>query len=317
MTSLLEGRFRIGDAVIGDEDCQTSRVYLGEDLQTGKPVAIKILIQVASKGAEFRSRFQRDADIMRSFDHPNVVKTLASGVTPDGQPYFAMEFLQGQTLAARIAERGPIDPADMAKYLAQVASALDAAHARGIVHRDINPNAVMILEQPTEDATVKLLDFGLAKDLSKTNASQVELTSKQTSLGNAAYLSPEQARGGEVDRRSDVYALGVTLYEALTGRLPFEGETDFQILLAKINGNVPPFPEDWSNHANASAIEAVVLKALEKAPTDRPSTAGALSELYQEALESSPNRKFSMGWPVAVAGTLLVTALIVVAKWLL
>jgi serine/threonine-protein kinase len=316
MTSLLEGRFRIGDAVIGDEDCQTSRVYLGEDLQTGKPVAIKILIQVASKGAEFRSRFQRDADIMRSFDHPNVVKTLASGVTPDGQPYFAMEFLQGQTLAARIAERGPIDPADMAKYLAQVASALDAAHARGIVHRDINPNAVMILEQPTEDATVKLLDFGLAKDLSKTATSELEMTGKQTILGKAAYLSPEQARGGEVDRRSDVYALGVTLYEALTGRLPFEGETDFQILLAQINGNVPPFPKHWSNHPGASAVEMVVLKALAKAPADRPATSGILANLFQQALVTNQKPKLSLSWPVIAAGVVVVTSVLILARWL-
>jgi serine/threonine-protein kinase len=267
--------------------------------------------------AEFRTRFQRDADIMCSFDHPNVVKTIASGITPQGQPYFAMELLQGQTLAAKIAEQGPVPPADMAVYLKQAADALDAAHARGIVHRDINPKAIMILAEPTENASVKLLDFGLAKDLSKSSAAELEMTGKQTILGKAAYLSPEQARGREIDRRSDVYALGVTLYEALTGRVPFEGETDFQILLAQINGTVPPFPRKWSDHPGAATIEAVVLKALSKNPADRPATAGILANLFTLALQSSPRRKIAVGWPLLAAGVALISSVVILSRWLM
>jgi serine/threonine-protein kinase len=204
----------------------------------------------------------------------------------------------------------------MAEYLHQVASAIDAAHAKGIVHRDINPDAIMIQDAPDGSTTAKLLDFGLAKESTRANSSNPELTSKQTVLGKAAYLSPEQARGGEIDARSDVYALGVTLYQALTGHLPFEGETDFQILLAKINGSVLPFPEGWSDHENAQEIEAVVLRALSKEPADRPATAGTLARLFQEALHSQGVRKFRFSWPMIAIGIVVATASVLLAKWL-
>jgi serine/threonine-protein kinase len=252
---------------------------------------------------------------MRTFEHPNVVKTIASGITSEGQPYLVMEFLGGQTLAEKIHQEGSIPPEQVALYLSQIANALDAAHARGIVHRDINPNAVMIQDEPGGQPIVKLLDFGLAKDLSNPSGSQMELTSKQTSLGTAAYLSPEQARGGEVDGRSDVYGLGVTLYEALTGRLPFEGENDFQILLSKINGSIPPVLADWSDHANASAMESVVSQALASNPTHRPATAGILSTMFEEALSSQPSRKIGLAWPVFAVIALTVIGLIFLAKW--
>jgi eukaryotic-like serine/threonine-protein kinase len=332
-TLIIEGRFRLGEEisrheVVRDKSEGGNRprfnlksdkalVYRAEDLETGETVAIKILNRTSSKVAEFRSRFQRDAEIMRSFEHPNIVKTIASGITAEGQPYFAMEYLQGQTLAARIAEQGPVPPREMGLYLQQIVSALDASHAQGIVHRDINPNTLMIQTEPNGTAIVKFLDFGLAKDLSRPSVSEMELTGQQTILGKAAYLSPEQARGGEVDGRSDVYGLGVTLYESLTGRLPFQGETEFQVLLAQINGAIPPFPRKWSNHPGALAIEAVVLKALAKNPADRPATAGILSNLFQQALISGPERNLGLSWLVLMVGTVLATSVIILGKWLL
>lgn len=335
MVPVIDGRFRLGDRITkgeptcvdGDEISGTgaglaplndrSSVFRAEDLTTGKSVAVKVLIQASSKSPGFRLRFQRDAEILCTLDHPNVVRTIAAGLTSEGQPYLAMELLEGRTLAEILAEDGVVAPEEMAKYLPQIALALDAAHSKGIVHREINPGAIMIHEGPDGSPTVKLLDFGLGRDLEKPTPSQVELTSKQTSLGTAAYLSPEQARGGEIDGRSDVYALGVTLYESLTGYLPFEGETDFQILLAQINGSIPPFPEDWRDRANASAIEAVVVKALSKDPADRPATAGALSASFLEALHSRPARSFPVGWPVFAAAGVLITSLVALAKWLL
>jgi serine/threonine-protein kinase len=173
----------------------------------------------------------------------------------------------------------------------------------------------MIQDEPGGQPIVKLLDFGLAKDLSKPTASEMELTGKQTIVGKAAYLSPEQARGGEVDGRSDVYGLGVTLYEALTGRLPFEGETDFQVLLAQINGNVPPFPKRWSTHPGASAVESVVLKALAKNPADRPATAGILSNLFQQGLTLS-RAKRRLGWPLLATCAVLIISVVLLSKWL-
>jgi serine/threonine protein kinase len=331
MNPVIEGRFRLGDEITSchfstdgsDADSgiasknDKARVFIAEDLDNGETVAIKILIHNSSRLAEFRSRFQRDADIMRSFDHPNVVKTIASGITSEGQPYLVMEYLQGQTLADRIAEKGPIAPQELSLYLQQIASALDAAHARGIIHRDINPGTLLIQAGTSDSPTLKLLGFGLGKDLSQSSDSEIELTSKQSSLGTAAYLSPEQAKGVELDGRADVYALGVTLYEALTGRLPFEGESDFQILLAKINGRIPPFPEAWSEHENAQTVEAVVLQTLAKDPADRPASAGSLSKLFQDAVVSRQKRKFAVTWPYLAVGGLLVTSLLFLAKWLL
>jgi serine/threonine-protein kinase len=329
---MIEERFRLGDEITGadfrpgDGDAEPnivlkhngSRVYKAEDIQSGKPVAIQILTLASSKNADFRSRFLRDADILRSFEHPHVVQTVASGVTAEGQLYLALEYVPGQTLAARLAEAGPIPPEALSIYLHQVASALDAAHARGLIHRDINPEAVIIADAADDTPVVKLADFTLGGDLSRPGASQVELTSKQTSLGTAAYLSPEQARGSEVDGRSDVYALGVTLYQALTGNLPFEGESDFQILLAKINGSIPPFAENWSDHPNASAIEAVVLQALARDPAERPSTAGALANLFDAAVLARPKRGLLRSWPVlAAAAVIFAGALVSLAKWLL
>jgi serine/threonine-protein kinase len=330
----VDGRFRLVEEITRDEapvrangdvgnrpklklKNDKARVYRAEDLQSGETVAIKILDRGFSKVDEFRSRFQRDAAIMCSFDHPNVVKTIASGITPEGQPYLAMEFLQGQTLAQRLADRGPIPAEEMGQILLQVASALDAAHARGIIHRDINPHAIMLQADPTGTPIAKLLDFGLAKDLAKPSVSEAELTGKQTILGKAAYLSPEQARGRNIDVRSDVYALGVTLYESLTGRLPFEGETDFQILLAQINGTVPPFPRWWSNHPGASVIEAVVLKALAKNPADRPATAGILANLFRLGLLSRSRPKFGLSWPKLAAGAILIASVVFLVRWLL
>ena len=324
----IDGRFRLGEEIRRDEtgaddreryvrSNDNARVFHAEDLKTGATVAFKILLHPASKGADFRSRFQRDVAIMQSLDHPNLVKTIAAGTTSQGQPYFVMELLQGQTLADRLREQGPLPAEEMAVCLEQVASALDATHAKGLVHRAINPNAIMIVADSNDEPSYKLLDFGLDKEITRPSAAQVEFTSKQSSLGTAAYLSPEQARGGEVDARSDVYGLGVTLYESLTGRLPFEGETDFQILLAQINGSIPPFPVDWSDLETAEAIEAVVLTALAKDPADRPPTGGALSRSFQDALLSQPSRRFSFSWPAPAGGALLIILLGLLAKWLL
>jgi serine/threonine-protein kinase len=335
MDALINHRFQLGEEITRGESAggageeapgnlsrlnpknDEARTYRAQDLESGKTVMVKILTHAASKASGFRSRFQRDAAILRSFDHPNVVRTIDSGITAEGQPYLALEFQEGQLLASKIAGQGPISPEEMGLYLQQIASALDAAHARGIIHRDINPSAILISSEPAETPTVKLLNFALAKENARPGASQLEFTSKQTSLGIAAYLSPEQARGGEVDGRSDVYALGVTLYESLTGRLPFEGETDFQILLAQLNGSIQPFPEGWSDLENAQAIEAVVLKALAKDPADRPATAGILSALFQEALLTRPSSKLAFTWPLLAGGVILITSLVFLANWLL
>jgi serine/threonine protein kinase len=331
MNPVIQGRFRLGDEItsgnfstagddadsrIGSSNAK-ARVFIAEDLDNGAIVAVKILIHNSSKLESFRSRFQRDAEIMCSFEHSNVVKTIASGITSEGQLYLVMEYLQGQTLAARIAEKGPIPASEMSHYLQQVASALDAAHARGIVHRDIHPGTLLVQAGTGDSPSIKLLGFSLGKDLTQPSDSEIELTSKQSSLGTAVYLSPEQARGVDLDGRADVYALGVTLYEALTGRIPFEEESDFQILLAKINGRIPPFPEAWSEHENAQAIESVVLQTMAKDPADRPASAGSLARLFQDAIVSRQKRKFAMTWPSYLAASgLLVTSLLFLAKWL-
>jgi serine/threonine protein kinase len=293
-----------------------ARVFLADDLVTGKEVAVKILNRWSVTDTQLRTRFERDAQIIHSFEHPNVVKMFVSGVTQDGQPYFVMEYLRGQTLGEEIAEKGRISPITMADYLESIASALDAAHSRGIVHRDITPYSIMLQSDVHGKTVVKILDFGLAKDLSNATASEAELTGKGTILGTAAYMSPELARGEEVSQSSDIYSLGVSLYEALTGRLPFEGKTDFQLILAHINSPIPPFPKGWSQHSRASAIEAVVLKALSKEPASRPTSGSDLAVMFRKALLPSLMPAPQIPWVVFAAGVGAIAALVVLANWL-
>ena len=259
-----------------------ARVFRAEDTRTGQVVAVKILQPWVDR--QLATRFEREVEFLTQFSHPNVVRCLGTGHTEAGRPYLAMELLQGQTLGDIVAQDGPVDPAELSGYLDQAASALDAAHRLGIIHRDINPYNIMLHHKGNGLTVVKLLDFGLAKAIERANPNACELTGAGTTLGTAAYMSPEQARGNPVDGRSDVYSLGATLFEALTGELPYPGRSEIQTILAHANQPVPDFPEGWWDSPRAAAVEEVVKAALAKAPEDRPQTVGQLAARFRDAV---------------------------------
>ena len=221
--TLFDGRYRIqrklGAGGMAD-------VYLAEDQELGRRIAIKILNGRHANDDQFIERFRREAKNAAALNHPNIVSIYDRGEAEDTY-YIAMEFLDGRTLKELIVGRGaaPINVA--IEYARQILSALRFAHRHGIVHRDIKPHNVLV----DGEGRVKVTDFGIAR------AGTSQMTEAGSIVGTAQYLSPEQARGGEVDPRSDLYSLGIVLYELLTGKTPFDGETPVEIAMKHLSAD--------------------------------------------------------------------------------
>src|SRR5215475_14289351 len=207
-------------------------VYRAKDKKLKREVAIKILPDEFSSNADRLTRFQREAEVLASLNHPNIA-AIYDLATQDRSQFLVLELVGGETLAERIA-RGPIPVEEALNIAKQIAEALEAAHERGIIHRDLKPGNVML----TSEGKVKILDFGLAKALESETASNLAnsptlmsaMSSSGVILGTASYMSPEQAKGRTVDRRTDIFALGSVLYEMLTGKRAFDGEDVTDIL---------------------------------------------------------------------------------------
>jgi hypothetical protein len=251
-------------------------VHLTRDSVLSREVALKVLDERHAGSEEFVERFRREAKAAASLSHPNIVAVYDYGENEQGSPYIAMEHVPGGTLKDRIQERSKLPPRVAAAVALQIASALEVAHERGIIHRDVKPENVLV----TEDGNVKVADFGIAKA-----AEATAVTATSAVLGSVRYLSPEQASGGEVGPASDLYSLGVVLYEMLTGEVPFTAENPIATAMRHLT-EAPVPPSEFESHIPAT-LEAVALKLLEKAPADRYPSAGALAEdlkrLFAEA----------------------------------
>jgi serine/threonine-protein kinase len=251
--TLFDGRYRIqrklGAGGMAD-------VYLAEDQELGRRVAIKILNSRHGNDDQFIERFRREAKNAAALNHPNIVSIYDRGEAEDTY-YIAMEFLDGRTLKELIVSRGaaPINVA--IEYARQILSALRFAHRHGIVHRDIKPHNALV----DGEGRVKVTDFGIAR------AGTSQMTEAGSIVGTAQYLSPEQARGGEVDPRSDLYSLGIVLYELLTGKTPFDGETPVEIAMKHLS--TPPKPPSKLRPDIPRELDLVVMRALAKNPEDR------------------------------------------------
>ena len=233
-------------------------VYRAYQSSLNRYVAIKVLPPQLAYDEEFVQRFLREAQAAASLSHPNIVVVHDVG-EQGGLYYIVMEFLEGQTLKDLIQREGPLSPVRAARILEQVAAALDYAHQRGFVHRDIKPANIFV----GPDDRVKLTDFGIAKAVSEAE----QLTRTGMLVGTPEYMSPEQAAGTPIDHRTDLYALGVVLYQMLTGQAPFQGTTPHSILHAIIYE--PPRPPRQVNPGLSPAIESVLLKSLAKNPKQR------------------------------------------------
>ena len=238
-------------------------VFEAEDLRLGRRVAIKFLSDELARDPVALERFQREARAVSALNHPYIC-TLHDIGDADGRPYFVMELLVGESLKQRM-RRKAMGWREAVTITCQLADALEAAHARGIVHRDLKPANVFI----TDRGTAKLLDFGIAKQASgpDDDASLTAVTRAGSTLGTAAYMAPEQIRGGEVDSRADIYSLGILLYELVSGRLPFDGTHRLAILSAHLTETPRPLVE-VAPGAPAWLCEAVG-RAMAKKPVDR------------------------------------------------
>ncbi len=255
-----------------------AEVRAGTDLRLKRPVAVKLLLPEMAARDDIRRRFEAEARASASFNDPHAVAVFDTG-EHEGQPYIVMERLPGETLADRI-RAGPADPAWLALVAREVLGALGAAHAAGLVHRDVKPGNILI----TADDHAKIADFGIAKSLDEAPGT-VDLTGTGQLLGTPAYLSPDRLEGGPATAQSDLYALGVVLYEGLTGRCPFPGDTPLAIARAVVAGQHQPLDE--ARPGLDPALVAVVERAMAADPEERYPSAAAMAAALAPAAPST------------------------------
>jgi serine/threonine protein kinase len=262
-----------------------AEVYLGTHLTLDRAVAVKVMHNYVESDPDLQSRFEREAKVVAGLRHPNIVQIFDFD-TAEGHPYIVMEYLVGPSLATYLRElhghNQRLQPVQIARLLITIATALDYAHERGVIHRDIKPGNIILhnkannisTEEPiTERTEAVLTDFGLVRI-----AQAVTQTASGSVSGTPAYMSPEQAQGLKVDHRSDIYSLGVVLYEMVAGRIPFEGDTSWTLIFKHIN-EPPP-----SIAGAQPAVQKVIDRALAKKPEDRYQTARALAADYMDAI---------------------------------
>jgi eukaryotic-like serine/threonine-protein kinase len=248
-----------------------SNVYKATDRILERTVAVKVLAEHLSDDERFVARFRREALAVAKLIHPNIVQVYDTGVD-EGRHYIVMEYVEGRSGAQILQRSGPVEPEIAAEIGIQSCSGLDYAHRRGIIHRDVKPGNLMIVGGPVGggEMVVKLTDFGIARAIEQTRITQVGSV-----VGTAAYLAPEQVRGEEATPATDVYALGVVLYQFLTGRLPYEGSSLAE--LAVRQQNEKPLPPDTYNSEVPETLGGAVLRALEGDPNRRYGSADELA----------------------------------------
>ncbi|HEX7299294.1 MAG TPA: Stk1 family PASTA domain-containing Ser/Thr kinase [Solirubrobacteraceae bacterium] len=251
--TVIDGRYRVLHRVGSGG---MAEVYCAQDLQLGRKVALKVLYRRFAEDGEFVERFRREASSAAGLQHQHVVSVYDRGEY-DGTYYIAMEYLDGRSLKTIIREEAPLHPDRAIDVTIQVLRAARFAHRRGIIHRDFKPQNVIV----DAEGRAKVTDFGIAR------AGASDMTQTGSIMGTAQYLSPEQAQGEAVSAPSDLYSIGIILYELLTGRVPFEGESAVTIALKQVNER--PAPPSAYNGAVGPALEAVVMRALEKQPARR------------------------------------------------
>ncbi|MGF6822783.1 serine/threonine protein kinase [Microbacterium sp. ZKA21] len=279
---VLADRYRV-DQLIGHGGM--AKVYRGYDLTLGRDVAIKILDPDLARDTAFRTRFRLEAQAASRMSHPSIVRVFDAGEDVSGAqpvPYIVMELVEGTLLKAIIAD-GPVPAADAVRYVDGILEALEYSHKAGVIHRDIKPGNVMV----TPKGQVKVMDFGIARAVSDSSSTVAETTQI---IGTAAYFSPEQAKGEPVDGRTDLYSTGVVLYELLTGRQPFRGDSPVAVAYQHVSET--PVPPTEVNELSPGALDPIVLRALAKDPYQRyPDAASFRAALDTAFGGKAPSKK--------------------------
>lgn len=267
---MLGDRYRLDEFVASGG---MGQVFRATDLTLGRTVAVKVLLPGHTSKSEFGARFRAEARIMASIGHPGVVGVYDYGESREGTLYLVMAFVDGKPLGERINRDGTMPVGDTLDIVAQAADALQAAHDRGIIHRDVKPNNLLV----NENGGVTLVDFGVARSQSVTSVTKVNAV-----IGTALYMSPEQASGKPISPSTDIYALGAVAYHCLTGSPPFTGSSPLEIAIKHLQDEPPPLPESLP-----AAARALVERAMAKAPDDRFPTAAALAQAAREAKDGT------------------------------
>ena len=271
-------------------------VYKARFAALEKYVAVKVMHRAVAVDPNFVGRFHREAKAASRVDHPNSMRVIDFGEEPDGLLYIAMEYVEGRDLYRVIHDDWPISNADVGDIVMQALAAIAVAHDMGVIHRDLKPENLMMLRQKNDDEkeayVVKVCDFGIAKitekddDPKPAGPAGQKLTTQGLVVGTPEYMSPEQARGEKLDPRSDIYSMGIILYQLITGRTPFTGDNALAIVLKHIT-EVPDAPSVHYTGVH-KGLEAITLKAIAKHPNDRFQSARAMRSAIREALDGRP-----------------------------
>ena len=291
--TILGGRYRLVE-LLGQGGMAT--IYRAADTQLGRDVAVKLLRPEYLRDPDFSSRFRQEAQNAASLNHPNVVSVYDYGEDPNG-PYIVMELVDGEDLATILRRNGALPASQAARIGASVARALAAAHARGIVHRDVKPGNVLI----GRDGRVKVVDFGIARAVA-----EAQMTLPGTTLGSVHYFSPEQARGEPATNESDVYSLGIVMYERLTGVRPWEGDSAASVALARLSG---PVPDPAAVRSSVPPdLAAITRKALAPLPIDRFASASAMADAIETSRSATGGAGGAWAAGAAAAGGVAASA---------
>src|SRR3954466_15948408 len=267
----LGGRYRLDERIAGGG---MGDVWRGTDEVLGRTVAIKILLPALLEEPGFAERFRGEARTMATINHPGVVDVYDYG-SEEGTAFLIMEYVEGDALSRTLSRVGRLTPGRTMALIAQAADALQAAHEKGIVHRDVKPGNLLV----RPNGTLVLTDFGIAR-----SAMLGQLTQAGSVLGTASYISPEQASGATATPASDVYALGVVAYQCLSGHRPFDGATPIEIAMQHVRETPPPLPADIPPN-----VRAIVDRALAKDPAARWPTAAAMANVARQAAAALAN----------------------------
>lgn len=274
------------------------RVYLARQTDMGgRHVVVKVMHEHIAEDGRFRERFHRETLLMKRFRHPYAVEFIEANLDGPFGPCLVMEYVKGVNLEALLLKNKRFSAPRVAKLIGNLCEVLQAAHDEGFIHRDLKPANLMIIDPDTPQERVKVMDFGLAKLIDDDNPQRkVTDTNLDFAVGTPAYIAPEQVRGEPLDHRSDIYSVGVMIYELLTGRLPFQGLNGMDVLLAHATDTPPRFAELGLAGWVPDGVEDLVFDCLAKEVDDRPQSARELSELFDTAIDRAQTRADEKMW---------------------